>query len=435
MTSSDAPTTRGPQLWQAAAGYLALALVFAVIQPLGGLPDEPAHDQYIEFLATQRRLPLWQPNGGEAGFESQHPPLSYLLYVPAAIALGGCSQAVRMQGLRVVACLVGLLFVLVCGLVLRRVFGDTSRARYATATVGWMPLVLLYGCHANPDLIVALAAAVVLWLSWAQATSAPDPRRAAWLGVAVAAAYLTKLSGLAVVAPAAVGWCLALRRQADRRAVVRDGLLTAGVGLLLVVPWICRSLRLYGTPAVKTVAPYGCALDYVRLGRMGVGQLLGLTLRNTYFSTWTQPDWLPGWPAPGGPVAPIAPVILFYGLVTLCLLAAIYGLSKAELEPGVRDFLVLGAVLLAALVAGQQLAFWTRDIEFNMGGRYVLSAMLFIAALIATGLEPLARSERLKWLPTAWLGLLLALDLVGAATILLILNPHYRPGWKVFSLS
>lgn len=430
--TADAPR---PRLGLIAGTFVALAAVFAVVQPLPHLPDEAAHLQYIEFLATRHRLPVWEPRGGEAGYESQHPPFSHLLYVPAWLVLNPLGRLVQVQGLRFAAVLVGLGWILLCWRLFGQVYGPESRrAQVATATVAWMPLTLLYACHPNPDLVVALTATAALGLSWRQLREGPDPRRAAWLGAALAAAFLTKLSGLAATAPWLLAALLAARRASgpERRAVARDTLLTAAVFVLLVAPYLGRNLALYGRPVVKTAAPYGSALDHVAAGHLTVGQLLELTAVQTYLSTWTQPDWIPGWPwrVPGGPALPRFPVILSYGAITVFLAAGLIGLKRAPPEAPERDFLVLGAALLAGVLAGQQAAFWTQDIEFNMGGRYVLSAMTVLAAVFAGGL---VRPGGGRW-AGAWLGLLLVLNLVAVATITLLLNPYYHPGWRILTL-
>ncbi|NUQ02202.1 MAG: hypothetical protein HUU35_20330, partial [Armatimonadetes bacterium] len=239
-------------------------------------------------------------------------------------------------------------------------------------------------------------------------------------------------SGLAALPVALVGYLLAARRAegAVRRAVTREAALSLGVMALLVAPYLARNAMLYGRLLVKTTAPYGAALDHVAAGRFEPLQLLWLTLSQTWLSIWSQPDWLPGWPlrTPGGPELPLVGVVLFYGLLSGLVLLALVGLHRGLPQP-LRDFLTLGAVLLASLVVGHQLAFWAQDIEFNMGGRYLLSGMLVIALAVTAGLERLHAR-----LPALWLALLLTMNLVAVPTILYILNPHYAPGWKVLTL-
>lgn len=403
--------------------YLVLAATFALIQPLRALPDEPAHLEYVEFLAAARRLPRWDPVAPEGGYETQHPPLAYLVYAPVALAALGLGDDARLWLLRLAAIGVGLLWVLLAVRVSHRVLGDSPDARWSAAGLAWLPVFLLYACHVNPDLIVGLLATAVLWQSWELLCHGPDRRRAVWLGLVLGGCLLTKLSGIAAWPVALVAFALRRRRAPDR-ALARDAAIAFGLALLLAGPWFVRNQVRYGQPVLKAPVHYGSALDNVAAGRATVGQLLAMTAGRTWLSSWCQPDWLPGWQTPGGPERPMGPIVLLYTLLTCLALASLAGLRG--LEPDERDFLGLGLVLLIAVVAGQQLAFWTQDIEFNMGGRYVLAAMLPTQVAIVRGL-----SRQDARLPAVWVGLLLVMNLVAAATIVLILNPHYQPGWRL----
>lgn len=401
--------------------YLALAGLFAWIQPPLALPDEGAHLQYVRFLATEHRLPRWDPGAPEAGYESQHPPLAYLLHVPAA-ALGG-----GVYLLRAMAILVGLAWILLALRLTRAVAGDGAPARWATAGLAWLPLTLLYGCHPNPDLVVGLAATGVLGLAWSHLRHGPNARRAAALGACAGAALLTKLSGAAVLAPIAAALLLGARRGHDRAGLRRDALIAAGMCALVAGPWFVRNQLRYGQPVLKAPVHYGSALDNALAGRIGFGQLAAMTAGRTYLSSWCQPDWLPGWRGADNPPRgiPVAPIVAFYSLLSGLLLAGLAGLRRG-IDPAVGDFLALGGWLLAAVLVGQQLAFWTQDVEFNMGGRYVLAAMVPIQTAITSGLARLHPR-----LPAVWLGLLLVMNAVAAVTIVTVLNPWYQPGWSL----
>ncbi|MCC7492232.1 MAG: hypothetical protein IT204_07810 [Fimbriimonadaceae bacterium] len=417
----------GPSVRLVLLGYAVATLVFAVIQPLPHLPDEPAHLQYIRFLAAERRLPEWAPRGGEAGYESQHPPLSYLLYVPATWVLQPLGEVPLDLGLRVVAGLLGLAWLLLCNAWFGELVGPADPRRGdALAGVGWLPLVLLYGCHPNPDLLVALLATVVLWLCWRSLQQAPSDRRALVLGAALAGGLLTKLSALAAWPVVLLTACWRHRR--GDRAAWRELGLTLALAALLAAPWFIRNARLYGSPVLKTAAPYGSALAQLDRGATAP-QLLALTLRNTYLSSWCQPDWLPGWPSPQIDW-PVFPVVLCYGALTALLLAGLTGLRRG-VEPPLAVALTLGAVLLLGILAGQQLAFWLADVEFNMGGRYVLAAQPALALALASGLRNLPPRWRL---PAVWVGLLLVMQVAAAFTIVCVLNPTYHAGWRPFTV-
>ncbi len=411
--------------------YLLFTVGYAVVQPLPHIPDEGANLQYVDFLATRHRLPEWAPTGGEGGYESQHPPLAFLAYVPARWLLSAASPAWRVQGLRFCAISFGLLLLLLAGQMFRRLFGpDDDRRLYALATVAWMPHLLLYCVHPNPDLFVAIFATAGLWLSWETVQGAADPRRAALLGVVLAGGLWSKFSAAAIAAPILLGYLLQLRRGVPAKLVLRDGCLTFGVAALLYAPWVVRNLVHYGRPVLKVLAPFGSALD--NAPRLGMMNLVWLTASRTYLSLWSQPDWVAGYPNPADPNpldVPTVLVWLVYGLLTLFLIAAVAGCATPRPDRPVADFLLLGMVLLLALELGHQVAFWTQDVEFNMGGRYLISGLTGLAALLSTGL-----SARWKRLPEAWLLFLVLLNLQCLATLQFLLVPHYHPEWQWFTI-
>lgn len=411
--------------------YLLFTLGYAIIQPLPHLPDEGANLQYVDFLATRHRLPHWERDGGEGGYESQHPPLAFLAYVPARWLLSPASDAWRVQGLRFCAIGFGLVLLLLAARMFERVFGaEDERRWYALATVAWMPHLLLYCVHPNPDLFVAIFATAGLWLSWETLRGEPDPRRAALLGAVLAGGLWSKLSAVAIAAPILTAYLLQRRRGVPARLVIRDAAVTVGVAALLYGPWVVRNLVRYHRPILKVDAPFGSAMD--NLARFGLLPLLKLTITRTYLSIWSQPDWIAGYPNPADPnplPLPTTLVWLVYGLLTLFAATAVAGCVKPRPDRPVADFLVLGLVLFVALEAGHQVAFWTQDVEFNMGGRYLISGLGWLAAMLATGLR--ARHSRL---PEWWLMFLALLNVQCLLTLQFLLVPHYHPGWSWFTI-
>ena len=411
--------------------YVVFALGYAVVQPLKQLPDEGANLQYVDFLATQHRLPEWAPTGGEGGYESQHPPLAFLCYIPTRWLLGRASEAWRVQGLRCCAIGFGLVLLLLASRLFERVFGpEDDRRLYALATVAWMPHLILYCVHPNPDLFVAIFATAGLWLSWETVQAEPDVRRAAILGAVLAGGLWSKLSAVAIAAPILLAYLIRLRRGTPAKLVIRDALVTFAVASVLYAPWVIRNLLRYGRPVLKVVAPYGSALD--NLPRLGAAMLLKLTVLRTYLSIWSQPDWIAGYPNPTDPNPldfPVLWVWVVYGLITVCFLAAIAGCAKARATGPVRDLLLLGLVLWVALELGHQLAFWTQDVEFNMGGRYLISGLAGLAAWMAVGLRHWDRR-----LVAAWVIGLALLNLQCLATLQVLLVPHYHPDWQWFTI-
>ena len=65
-------------LWLVVVLYLALATAYAVYTPAWQAPDEPAHYNYVRYLAEEHRFPVLKAGDFPAGgapwlFEAEHP--------------------------------------------------------------------------------------------------------------------------------------------------------------------------------------------------------------------------------------------------------------------------------------------------------------------------------------------------------------------------
>jgi 4-amino-4-deoxy-L-arabinose transferase-like glycosyltransferase len=425
----DLPAARplpGLAWWLLLAVYGALAGLFSVIQPLGRTPDERAHVQYAAFLAEHHRLPLFHPQGGgEAGYEAQHPPLYYLAAALVYRLAAPLAPRWRWHVLRWATILIGVALFWVC----RRFFGDLwpqdpLLAFSATATVVLMPLTLLYTAYVNPDGLVLLWTTLALEGAWRASQQPATPSRSVWLGVWAGLALLTKLSGLPALLIALVAHVWAGRQGLGRRLA-----LTLGPALLLAGPWYARNALLYGSPFIHTAGKYGSGLENAFRG--GFGFFAWLTWRETFLSTWAQRGWFP----PGfWTVVLYGTVFVAVGLATVGLAR---GIGRGQQPPSPTDdprslrwACHLAGLLIGLTFLGHQWAYWTIDVEFNAGGRYLLAAMAGIALLLLAGLAPLGPVRRV-WLPL-WLLALITMNVVSAQNIVAHLNPRYAPGWQIF---
>jgi 4-amino-4-deoxy-L-arabinose transferase-like glycosyltransferase len=399
---------------------LMLGWVFSVIQPLGRTPDETAHTQYIAYLAQTGQLPIFHPQGGGiAGYEAQHPPLYYALGAVIYRLSDGVDEATRWHLLRWTT----LLFVGIGVFFASRNFFQTlwpqspNRVLAATASVVWMPLSLLYASYINPDGLIALWSALVLWFCAKAIRSEFTNRDAALLGLWCALALLTKLSGFPTLLIAI--WALWQSPQTDK---VRKIAICLGVTSLLTVPWYARNLFLYGSPFIHTNGKYGTGLQnaiadsFVTFG--------WLTWRETFLSTWVQRGWFPDgfW------------TWLLYGIVIVSVIGCIVLLALKRKNTGFPAYeatvLKLCALFILLIFLGQQWAFWTVDVEFNAGGRYLLAGLPAIIALLFAGW---GNNKLGKIWTASWLTALLVMNLVSAQNIMNVLNPKYAPNWKMFN--
>ncbi len=415
------PRAAPNSMWAALlAVYIATALLFSIIQPLGRAPDETAHMQYATFLADNARLPIWkEAGGGEAGYEAQHPPLYYLYTAIFYRLASPLSENWRWHVARWAMILVGCALFFLCRRFFLELFESNddafpTRAFAATATVMLMPLTILYTCYANPDGMTLLWVAAGLYLSW-KSTMSADWKLLAALGIVCGLAALTKLSGAPIVV-------IALLAQFGRDSF-SSPLKRISIVLLAFVAtcgwWYLRSLFLYGTPFIHTQGKLGTGLTMA--AQSGFAGTMWFTWRETFLSTWAQRGWFPNgfW------------TISLYGIVIVAILLAAFGLWKMHRaqDAALRRALNLSGVLLILVFFGHQWAFWTMDVEFNAGGRYMLVAMPAIAMLLISGLSTWPKHRVIL---LVWLIALPIMNAVSAWNIDTVLNPRYAPEWKTF---
>lgn len=436
MTSASSRPTGTPRwAWGVLLGvYLALAFTYSVIQPLGRCPDELAHVQYVQFLANEGRLPYWQAHGGgEAGYEAQHPPLYYAVMAVVYKAATPLEERWRWHVLRwATILLLGLPMFAICRRFFEEVLNRAPRLAFAaTASVMLMPLVQLYTCHTNPDGLAMVWMTLTLYLSWRAATHrlAADSSIAwpegVWLGAVAGLAALTKLSAAPALVVALGGQlCGGFRREHWRP------LAATLVTFVAVCGWyFARNAFLYGTPFIHTQGLMGTGLQAAL--HTSFWQFAWLTWRNTYLSSWAQIGWFPSgfWSTP------------LYGVVVLMTLLAAVGLVRqrrapqAEELPGepepLRRALNLSGLALALVFLGHQWAYWTMDVEFNAGGRYILVAMMGLVLLLLVGVR-LCLRQAVRPVIWGWLVALLVMNQVSVWCIWAVLNPRYAPGWQIF---
>ncbi|MBI4316021.1 MAG: hypothetical protein HY679_08800, partial [Chloroflexi bacterium] len=101
------------------ATYLAIGIQYAALTPRWQVPDEPAHYNYIRYLAERRTLPVLDPGEYNQSYitqltrnnfppdlpvdslqyESWQPPLYYLLALPLYALFGGAVLPLRLLSL------------------------------------------------------------------------------------------------------------------------------------------------------------------------------------------------------------------------------------------------------------------------------------------------------------------------------------------------
>ncbi len=198
--------------------YVLLGLALAWQVPLAKAPDEAAHWEYIEHVATLRSLPVFAGAAPPApGYEFHQPPLYYILCAPLWAASGA---GVQNYWARVASLACGALTVWLVLLSARALFGFAERgerlARRAAMLCALWPLHLAVGASSNNDALGGLFCAALFYRLALLSRRAPTVRDGVWIGVLCGLGLLSKSTTLTVATAAMLGlWHLARRAFAS----------------------------------------------------------------------------------------------------------------------------------------------------------------------------------------------------------------------------
>jgi hypothetical protein len=246
------------------AVYLLLGLQYAALTPRWQVPDEPAHYNYIRYIAENGELPVLDPGEYQQGYlaeltskkfppelsidslqyESWQPPLYYLLAAPLYLITNGALLPLRLFSLLIGAGVIVFAYLAVREAVGGNHVGDDLRVAPAGNHVGsdlrvaptgdhiglpllaagfiaFIPQHLAMMAGVNNDSLSELLIAIGLWLilrinnqrlkieDWKLALSEVEGLGFGLLGLVIGLAFLTK-SQAYVLAPVA-GIMLVLR--------------------------------------------------------------------------------------------------------------------------------------------------------------------------------------------------------------------------------
>lgn len=398
----------------------------SLIQPLGMSPDESAHVKYIKFVADNCRFPHWKfLGGGEAGYESQHPPLFYTAGAVVYKLTSGLPENWRWQFLRWYTLLIGLaLFFVARGLFLEYFKGRQRPALIAATVFSITPLVVEYSDYSNPDIMSALWCTLILWMCIKVARGTATRRDRITLAVSLGLGLLTKATVFAVV-PVVIAAHLwePYDNQAKKWEYRRQNLLLVAFGAMIISAWwYIRNSILYKCIIPHTMSDVTSGIVFAK--HYGFGDLIRITLVNTFKSSWVECGWIP----PG--IIGLSIYLIIAGLILVSVIAAIRQRSKTKAEFNPVPWLC--GILLASLFVSHQYQVWTQDFAFNAGGRYMMSGLPAAFALI---IGPISTMRSAKLWYSLWIGMLLLMDITVLFALLVVLNGHTVPDWHLMKLS
>lgn len=409
--------------------YVLVAVRFALLTPAWQAPDEPAHYNYITYIATEHRLPVLNMGDYDQElletllnnrfdprlptdtlrYESYQPPLYYLIATPIYWLGQG-----NLFWLRLYNVLFGVGTILFLYRCLELVFPSKPLINLgAAALTAALPMHVAVTAAVNNDVLAELLvmAALLVLLRWMRgrfdneqfdnsqfagtpsypANRAPNHGQLLVLGLLLGLGLLTKLYAyillaLSVLAIVAVVW----RNQRSWRGVLQ-GISTALwavlPALLLGLPMWVRNAQLYGVGDLlglawhdQVVVGQPRTVDWIT--KYGWVAYSERTFNFTFKSFWGVFGWLGVFMDERIYTA----LLLFTGVLFLGLLWALVRLISGSPDTDMDDFqswvLGLFGVMLLAAVASYS---WYNVKFVQHQGRYFFWAMLPISAFIALG--------------------------------------------------
>jgi hypothetical protein len=436
--------------------YVALAVVYSIVNPLFEAPDEVWHYGYIDWLARGNGLSHPDDLGG-AGVqqwaqEGSQPPLYYLLagLLTAPLAQGDWNASVRynphaaignadalgnrnylLHGgwddwpwrnlalaahvARFISIALGALTVVFAYLCARLLALESAAAPLlAAALVAFTPQFLFITASVSNDNMATAVSAAGVWLAVALACGRVTLRRRtlAALGVLVGLAALSKLSGLLLGPFALLCLAIAAWRRRSWRWLWGGSALVVGAAALVAGWWYVRNWQLYGDPlglsAMFAVGP-------VRDEPAGLAELLALG-PGVWRSAWAVFGWF-------NVTTPEWAYWLYTGLAALALCGwGVLALRRILRQASGVSW--LAALLLAgwAFAITAALVRWAQ-INYPQG-RLLFPALAAAMPLLAAGL--------LAWWPAAWRKIVATvigagMALLAAVAPFLWIAPAYTP--------
>ncbi len=417
--------------------YLALAVLFAVYTPAWQNPDEPAHYNYVKYLAEQHRFPVLKPGDYPAAYleeikaahfppemgidpiryEFHQPPLYYLLAVAVYRVSGGALLPLRLLTVALGVALLLVVYWAAQEVAPRR----PGLALGAAAFASLLPMHLAQSAAAGNDLLAELLLATIVLLAIryikmpAAGADGRSTRQAVVLGVATGLAFVTK-SGIYVALPLAVLAIAARQIWLEERPFSGKAFVkTAGLYLLpaiaMALPWWARNVAHYGGLDLLGLERHNLVVaGQLRtsefLAAHGTARWLGDLGLTTFRSFWGQFGWM----------GVLLDARIYQGLavwsgVALAGLVAWAVSAWQQARKGWRPARWQAAAggllaLLALFSAGSYLWYNTQFVQFQ--GRYLFTALAPISLAAAVGWRQALRRE------TAWP---LAALLLGGAVV------------------
>jgi 4-amino-4-deoxy-L-arabinose transferase-like glycosyltransferase len=403
--------------------YCLLGLAYAVETPKWQSPDEPAHYNYVEYLAEKRSLPVlvmgdyphdYLEEIKAAGFppemsieplryEFHQPPLYYLLAALVYRITGPMGFDVQFLALRLLSVALGAILLLVAYLVVSEIFPrNLFLSLTSTAMIATLPMHIAMTASINNDTLAELLLALVIWLCVEEVKVGLSRRQIVALGLLIGLALLTKTT---IYAPAVACGLMALgigeRQRWWRTLLTRVGLV-CGLALLLSGWWFLRNVATYGDLDLfgwhrHDSIVSGQPTTALWVAQYGLAKTLQDFFEVSFRSFWAQFGWMG--------VLIDSRLYLLLAAFSMAVLVGfalwLVGITRSSPTLTKHQLLALALLLLVFTVVALE------DVYYNLKfvqhqGRYLFPALIPISLAFALGLlewPTLLYRAAVRWRP------------------------------------
>jgi 4-amino-4-deoxy-L-arabinose transferase-like glycosyltransferase len=419
--------------------YLAISIQYAALTPDWQVPDEPAHYNYVRFIAENGSLPVLEFGDYDQKFNEQftnpahtpklpidplryeyhQPPLYYLLVAPIYLLTGG-----DLFALRLVSVAFGGALIVVAYLVVRRIKPDRPALALGTAAfAAFVPQHVAMLAGVNNDSLAELLLALILLqtLRVLKSEEGRASRGLLWLGVLLGLGLITKTTDYLAVPIVFMALLPRIMYRVSPSAKYESRITHYAIRFMIVfIPafilgsfWWLRNIGVYGGFDVLGLARHnavvvGQPLTTEWIARMGLGPYLVSALTTTFHSFWGQFGWM-GVPMPDG---------VYHALGALSVIAVVGWLWPFRLSSGRSSSgrsssgddsygapsLPYPPALLFLLTLFTFAAYIWYNLTFvQHQGRYLFPALIPLGLMFSIGIERWTRllPRRIGWLVCA----------------------------------
>lgn len=420
--------------------YLILGTVYAVQTPKWQAPDEPAHFNYIEYLATENSFPVLQVGDypheyleeikaarfpphmpiAPIRYEFHQPPLYYALGAILYRLTSNLGFDRQFLALRLFSVVLGAMVLFVIYRLVRDVFASTVNgargfpdteflALTATAFAAIVPMHIAMTAAINNDTLAELLLLLILWQSMRAIQEGLDTQHAIVTGTLLGLALLTKttiyMTVVAIVVVAVLLYVKPQKHHPNKTTLTKARYLLSvfALALLIAAPWFVRNALVYGDLDILAwrrhdVVVAGQLRTADLLARIGPIQLVKQFALTTFRSFWAQFGWM----------GVLVDNRIYHGLL---LLSAVLGLGfvffilrfwQGQVRLTVwqgRALLILGSSFLLSVLT--YLGYNVKFVQHQ--GRYLFPALGPLALSVALSLQEILQRRTARLLTMALL--------------------------------